>query len=192
MKKILALIMVIGLAACAGGSDAPSDVPLDANGNPIVFVGEGAPIGEPMTQFEGTVQNDAAGEAPVNQLPQNNEIATQINKKWFASNVETKYEEYRGRMVRVQVLMSDSDVKEMRLRLMPKSDGGEAIGNSAEIIKAVADYSAKRICGKNAKSVNIVYEQNSFDSVRPTPFFDYKVDSGSAASTKEYGFICQY
>jgi len=49
----------------------------------------------------------------------------------------------------------------------------------------------KKVCGRRAESVAIVYDKASFDVVRPTPFFDYKVGTEGSAM-REYGFRCVY
>jgi hypothetical protein len=49
----------------------------------------------------------------------------------------------------------------------------------------------KRVCGRNADSIVIVYDRPSFDAMRPTPYFDYRIEA-EGATMREYGFRCVY
>ena len=54
--------------------------------------------------------------------------------------METRWQEYKGAMVRVQILLGNTDMREMRLRLMQNADGMDIDGDSRTILSAVADY----------------------------------------------------
>ena len=49
----------------------------------------------------------------------------------------------------------------------------------------------KKVCGRNAESIVVVYDRPSADVMRPTTFFEYRVESEGAAM-REYGFRCVY
>jgi|GEM_PF-6189663 len=172
MKKLLILFAALLIAAChqnqnQGGYQSRHDQ------NP----------GDP--QFVGNV-----GGAQGNFGPSQRQIA-ESNRKWSAANLDTRHEEFRGRTIVVQTIKTDGDFKEMRLRLLPSADGGDAGMKSAEILEKVAEFSSKRICGRNVKWVNVMYDQPSFQAIRPNPFFDYKLDD-SVTTAREYGFTCEY
>ena len=112
-------------------------------------------------------------------------------KKWNTARKETRWQEYKGTMIRVEILLGDTDVREMRLRLMQNADGTDVDADIKTVLARVADYEMKRVCGRNAESVVIVYDQPSFDVMRPTSFFDYRVES-EGVTMREYGFRCVY
>ncbi len=112
-------------------------------------------------------------------------------KKWNTARKETRWQEYKGTMIRVEILLGDTEVREMRLRLMQNADGTDIDADVKTVLSRVADYEMKRVCGRNAESVVIVYDQPSFDVMRPTSFFDYRVES-EGATMREYGFRCVY
>ncbi|MDR2685394.1 MAG: hypothetical protein LBB23_01315 [Rickettsiales bacterium] len=171
MKKVFALIGIMALAACAGNNQ--EDPTYDNWDNP---------------QFIGSVPGSSSDTGVI--TPDSN-IAALIEAKWSGNKIDTRYEEYRGRVVRVQVLLNDSDLHEMRLRLMPATDGAHSGGKTADILERVAEFSSKRVCGKGVLQVNIVYDQPSFDSIKPSPYYDHKVDD-RAVNIREYGFTCAY
>jgi hypothetical protein len=103
----------------------------------------------------------------------------------------TRWQEYKGAMVRVEVLLGDTDLREMRLKLVQGANGGDIDGDMRDILGKVADFEMKKVCGRRAESIAIVYDKASFETVRPTPFFDYKVES-DGSSMREYGFRCVY
>ncbi len=111
--------------------------------------------------------------------------------RWNTSRKETRWQEYKGTMVRVEILLGDTDVREMRLRLMQNADGMDIDADSRTILARVADFEMKKVCGRNAESIVIVYDTPSFDVMRPTSFFDYRVEA-EGASMREYGFRCVY
>ncbi|MDR2770249.1 MAG: hypothetical protein LBB08_02245 [Rickettsiales bacterium] len=112
-------------------------------------------------------------------------------EKWNASRMETHWQEYRGQMVRVQVILGDSDLREMRLKLVQNANGGDVDGDIRSVLGKVADFEMKKVCGRRAETIAIVYDKASFDTVRPTPFFDHKIETEGAVM-REYGFRCVY
>ena len=112
-------------------------------------------------------------------------------KKWNTARKETRWQEYKGAMVRVEILLGDTEVREMRLRYMQNADGKDVDADIRTVLARVADYEMKRVCGRNAESIVIVYDQPSFEVMRPTSFFDYRVES-EGVTMREYGFRCVY
>ena len=112
-------------------------------------------------------------------------------EKWNTSRLETRWQDYKGTMVRVEILLGDSELREMRLKLSQNADGGSIDGDMRSILDKVAKHEMERVCGRNAKSVITVYNKESFDVVRPNPFFDYRVEN-SGGNMREYGFRCIY
>lgn len=111
--------------------------------------------------------------------------------RWNTARKETRWQEYKGTMVRVEILLGDSNVREMRLRLMQNADGADVDADSRTILANVADFEMKKVCGRNAESIVIVYDTPSFEVMRPTSFFDYRVES-EGETMREYGFRCVY
>lgn len=111
--------------------------------------------------------------------------------RWNTSRKETTWQEYHGTMVRVEVLLNSDDLREMRLRLVQNANGMDIDGDIRSILNKVAEFEMKRVCGRNSKSFMIVYDNPSFDVLRPTPYFDFKTqDDGT--NMREYGFKCIY
>lgn len=110
---------------------------------------------------------------------------------WDTARKETRWQEYKGTMVRVEVLLGDKEVREMRLRLIQNASGTDIDADSRTILARVADYEMKRVCGRNAESIVIVYDEPSFEVMRPTSFFDYRIEA-EGATMREYGFRCVY
>ena len=111
--------------------------------------------------------------------------------RWNTARKETRWQEYKGTMIRVEILLGDSDIREMRLRLMQNADGMDIDSDTRTVLARVADYEMKKVCGRNAESIVIVYDKPSFDAMRPTSFFDYRVEA-EGATMREYGFRCVY
>ena len=114
-----------------------------------------------------------------------------MSNKWNTARKETRWQEYKGTMVRVEILLGDTEIREMRLRLMQNADGMDVDGDMRTVLSNVANYEMKKVCGRNAESVVIVDDQPSVEVMRPTSFFDYRVESEGAAM-REYGFRCVY
>ena len=113
------------------------------------------------------------------------------NNRWNTSRKETRWQEYKGTMVRVEILLGNSEVREMRLRLMQGANGMDIDADSRDILAAVSDYEMKRVCGRNADSIVMVYDEPSFEVMKPTPYFDYRIEA-EGATMREYGFRCVY
>jgi hypothetical protein len=71
------------------------------------------------------------------------------------------------------------------------ADGMDIDGDSRSVLAAVADFEMKRVCGRNADRIVIVYDNPSFEVMRPTPYFDYRIEA-EGATMREYGFRCVY
>ena len=115
----------------------------------------------------------------------------EMNARWETARKETRWQEYKGTMVRVEILLGDSDIREMRLRLMQNADGKDVDADARTVLARVADYEMKKVCGRNAESIVIVYDRPSFQVMRPTSFFDYRVEA-EGINVREYGFRCVY
>ena len=184
MKKSLffALVAGIALAGCAG-KDAPYNEDDFARG------GADAPLyNERTSEF---MQADNQFSNIDSFKPKTTAEKEQSQNKWTTARMETRWQEYRGAMVRVQILLGNSDVREMRLRLMQNADGMDIDGDARSILAKVADYEMKRICGRNADSIVMIYDKPSFDVMRPTPYFDYRIEA-EGVTMREYGFRCVY
>jgi len=186
MKKLFSVLFVLGtLTAClqndaedrpynqddfaAGGFDAP-----EMNERTMAFM-----------QPENPYSNTEA-------LRPKSEQEKKANvEKWESSRMITRWQEYKGTMVRVEILLGDNDLREMRLKLIQNANGGDVDGDIRDVLGRVADFEMKKVCGRRVESVAIVYDKASFDVVRPTPFFDYKVGTEGSAM-REYGFRCIY
>lgn len=115
----------------------------------------------------------------------------EISNRWAGARKETRWQEYKGTMVRIEILLGDSETREMRLRLMQNADGMDIDADARTVLARVADYEMKRVCGRNAESIVIVYDKPSVEVMRPTTFFDYRVES-EGVTMREYGFKCVY
>ena len=184
MKKstLFAIIASLGLAAC-GGNDTPY------NANDFAMGGPDAPLYNERTSDFMQSNNQYANIDSYK--PKTAADREQSNMRWNTARKETRWQEYRGTMVRVEILLGNSDVREMRLRLMQNADGMDIDGDARTVLARVADYEMKRVCGRNADSIVMVYDQPSFEVMRPTPYFDYRMDA-EGATMREYGFRCVY
>ncbi len=111
--------------------------------------------------------------------------------RWDTARKETRWQEYKGTMVRVEILLGDTDVRQMRLRLMQNASGSDIDADARTVLARVADYEMKRVCGRNAESIVMVYDEPSFEVMRPTSFFEYRVEA-EGVTMREYGFRCVY
>lgn len=116
---------------------------------------------------------------------------TESSNRWNTARKDTRWQEYKGAMVRVEVLLGDTEVREMRLRLMQSAEGKDIDADARTILARVADYEMKKVCGRNAESIVIVYDKPSFEVMRPTSFYDYRVEA-EGVTMREYGFRCVY
>ncbi len=184
MKKLLFIIfgLMPALVGCAG-EDRPYNTEDFANG------GDDAPYYNERTSSFMQADNQYAGIDSYR--PKSDAEKEEKNKRWNTSRMKTRWQEYKGAMVRVQILLGDSDLREMRLRLMQNADGMDVDGDIRTVLDKVADYEMKRVCGRNADSIVLVYDNPSFETMRPTPFFDYRIEA-EGATMREYGFRCVY
>ena len=111
--------------------------------------------------------------------------------RWNTARKETRWQEYKGTMVRIEILLGDSNVREMRLRLMQNADGADIDADARTVLARVADFEMKKVCGRNAESIVIVYDNPAFEVMRPTSFFEYRVEA-EGETMREYGFRCVY
>ena len=185
MKKsiLFALLGAIALTGCMSGGDVPYNETDFAQGGPD------APLYNERTSTFMQANNQYANIDSYK--PKSDSEKEYNNNRCNTSRMETRWQEYRGAMVRVQILLGDTDVREMRLRLVQNADGMDVDSDSRTILAAVADYEMKRVCGRNADSIVMVYDKPSFEVMRPTPYFDYRIEA-EGATMREYGFRCVY
>ncbi len=185
MKKTLlyTISAVLLLSACANNTDAPYNQADFAQG------GADAPLYNERTSTFMQSENQYANIDSYK--PKTAEEKELSDNKWNTARMETRWQEYKGAMVRVQILLGDTDLREMRLRLMQSADGMDIDGDARSILAKVADYEMKRVCGRNADSIVMVYDRPSFDVMRPTPYFDYRIEA-EGTTMREYGFRCVY
>ena len=183
LSKIFVLGSVLALAGCVNDTDMPYNATDFAQG------GADAPLYNERTSGFMTPDNQYANIDSYR--PKTAEEKAQSNARWNTSRMETRWQEYKGAMVRVQILLGDTDLREMRWRLMQSADGMDIDGDARTVLAKVADYEMKRVCGRNADSIVMVYDEPAFDVMRPTPYFDYKIDA-EGATMREYGFRCVY
>jgi hypothetical protein len=186
MKKLSAVCRLLSaclLAACLQQSDAPYNEDDFQNGGP-----DAPELNERTMAF---IQPGNPYSNVESLRPKTEQEKRESTEKWDSSRMDTHWQEYKGAMVRVQVLLGDSDMREMRLKLVQNANGGDIDGDMREILGKVADFEMKKVCGRRAESVAIVYDRASFEAMRPTPFFDYKVETEGSAM-REYGFRCIY
>ncbi len=184
MKKSLLCIIcsLFVLGACSTG-DTPYNTTDFEQG------GADAPLyNERSSQF---MQSDNQYSNIDSYKPKTAAEKEQTDKKWNTAHMETRWQEYKGTMVRVQILLGNTDLREMRLRMMQNADGMDIDGDARTVLAKVADYEMKRVCGRNADSIVMVYDKPSFDVMRPTPYFDYRMEA-EGATMREYGFRCVY
>lgn len=182
MKKSF-LLMFAGVLLVAGCSGTPYDEYDFANGGPNAPM-YNEPVGELMTANNPYANIDSY-------KPKTDVDIEQESKRWNTARKETRWQEYKGAMVRVEILLGNTDVREMRLRLMQNADGMDVDGDARTILAAVADFEMKRVCGRNADSIVMVYDKPSFEAMRPTPYFEYRIEA-EGVTMREYGFRCVY
>jgi hypothetical protein len=184
MKKsfLFVLCAMLAFAVCSNNQQ-PYNADDFANG------GEDAPLYNERTSTFMQADNQYGNIDSYR--PKTEQEKEEMNKRWSTSRMETRWHEYKGAMVRVQILLGNSDLREMRLRLMQNADGMDVDGDIRTILAKVADYEMKRVCGRNADSIVLVYDNPSFESTRPTPFFDYRIEA-EGVTMREYGFRCVF
>jgi hypothetical protein len=181
MKRLLLIFLGFALGACVqperqpfneqdfqmGGPNAP-----EMNERTMAFMQPGNPYSN-VEAFRPRTEEEKFASA----------------EKWNTSKKITRWQEYKGTMVRVEILLGDSDIREMRLKLIPNASGGHVDGDMRTVLGRVADHEMRRVCGRGAETVAIVYEQAAFEVIRPTPFYDYRITTEGSA-IREYGFRC--
>lgn len=115
----------------------------------------------------------------------------EASNRWDTARKETRWQEYKGTMVRVEILLGDTDIRQMRLRLMQNASGTDIDADSKTILARVAGYEMERVCGRNAESIVKIYDRPSFEVMRPTSFYEYRVEA-EGVTMREYGFRCVY
>lgn len=185
MKKSVTYIIcaLLVLGGCASNNNTPYNADDFANGGPD------APLYNERSS--GFMQSDNQYANIDSYKPKTAEEKEQNSNRWNTSRMETHWQEYKGAMVRVQILLGNTDLREMRLRLMQNAEGMDVDADSRTILAKVADYEMKRVCGRNADSIVMVYDHPSFDAMRPTPYFDYRIEA-EGSTMREYGFRCVY
>ena len=183
MKKSLlfALLLAPLFAGCGGGNSYDSGDYVDG--------GDNAPYYNSRTSAFMDASNEYAEIDSVR--PRSDAEKDASSKLWNSSRMETRWQEYRGAMVRIQILLGNSELRRMRLRMMQSADGMDIDGDARTVLAHVADYEMKRVCGRNVENIVIVYDEPSFEVMRPTPFFDYRVEA-EGPTMREYGFRCVY
>ncbi len=182
MKKSFLITLFAGLVLVGCGG-------LPYNADDFKNGGPDAPLYNEVTAGQMTADNQYANIDGFRSFSK--EDIEKNSKRWETSRMETRWQEYKGAMVRVQILLGNSDLREMRLRLMQNADGMDVDGDVRTVLAAVADYEMKRVCGRNADSIVMIYDQPSFDAMRPTPYFDYRIEA-EGVTMREYGFRCVY
>ncbi|MBQ2844568.1 MAG: hypothetical protein ACLRFN_03705 [Alphaproteobacteria bacterium] len=180
---LFCLLGMLGLVACNGTNDAPYNV------SDFEMGGADAPLYNERTGDFMQAQNQYS--AIDSYKPKTAVDKEKNNNRWNTSRKETRWQEYKGAMVRVEVLLGNSDVREMRLRLMQGANGMDIDADSRDILSAVSDYEMKRVCGRNADSIVMIYDEPSFEVMQPTPYFDYRIEA-EGVTMREYGFRCVY
>lgn len=183
MKKTFLLTLLAAFAIAGCNTDMPYNETDFAQGGPD------APLYNERTSDFMQSDNQYANIDAFR--PKSNADKELSDNKWNTSRMETRWQEYRGTMVRVQILLGNTDLREMRLRLMQNADGMDVDGDARTILSKVADFEMKRVCGRNADSIVMVYDQPSVQVMRPTPYFDYRIEA-DGATMREYGFRCVY
>ena len=178
MKKSIFCCLCFGLLLCACGSN---------NGG---FYGKATSEVYTETTKDYITEENEFAEID-SYKPRTMEERQASANRWNTARKETRWQEYKGAMVRVEILLGDTDVREMRLRYMQSADGKDVDADMRTVLARVADYEMKKVCGRSAESIVIVYDQPSVDVMRPTTFYDYRVESEGAAM-REYGFRCVY
>ncbi|MBR1544702.1 MAG: hypothetical protein IJ638_02020, partial [Alphaproteobacteria bacterium] len=119
------------------------------------------------------------------------EAYNSINK-WKNGLVTVFWENYRGNNVRIEMLRSNRDLKEMRLKFVQSQNmTSDPDGSISDMLNTVANQVMKRTCGKKSKQSVILYERPSVELERETAADDYKI-MAKGTSIKEYGFRCIY
>ncbi|MHA1549986.1 MAG: hypothetical protein ACTSXV_00860 [Alphaproteobacteria bacterium] len=116
---------------------------------------------------------------------------TYFATKWDESNVSSSWHNYHGHLVRVDMLQSDRDLREMRLRFFHHQHDRYIDGDIPHTLEQVSQNIIRQTCGRMASDVLVVYNRPSAEVSRPNPFYDYEIIA-QGVSIREYGFRCMY
>ena len=183
MKRIFLFLIPFSLflAGCAGKKDVPYNQADFAAGGPDAPL-----LNERTMQF---MQANNQFSLTDSIKPLTVQQKTEMNDKWDTSMKETRWQEYKGTMVRVEIILGASDARDMRLRIIQNANGTNVDGDNREVLANVADFEMKRVCGRNSESYVVLYDKPSFEVLRPTPFFDFMAQQ-RGSTMREYGFRC--
>ena len=169
---------VVDEAPPAPVAEAPAPIPQRQ------FVAAPAPVPVPVTQ-----QRYTAADAGILMVD-----ATRSNQpdKWQNSVKSVFWEDYRGNNVRIELLRTNSDMKEMRLKFVQSQDlNADPDGAVQDMLDTVAARVMKRTCGRRARQAITLYERPSVEYTRQTAADPYQIVS-NGSSLREYGFRCVY
>ncbi|MDR0367406.1 MAG: hypothetical protein LBH41_02415 [Rickettsiales bacterium] len=112
--------------------------------------------------------------------------------RWQNGIKNVFWEDYRGNNVRVEILRTNQDIKEMRLKFVQSGEmTSDPDGSITSMLDNVADTIIKRTCGKASRQAVILYERPSVEVTRQTAYDDYRIIA-RGPSLREYGFRCIY
>ena len=179
IKKSLLYVFVatVALGACSGNREYYAN-----SGNPGEVYDERT--GQYITEKNEFAEIDSY-------QPLSMKEREEVANHWNTARKETRWQEYKGTMVRVEILLGDTDMREMRLRLIQNASGADIDADNRTVLAKVADYEMKHVCGRNAESIVVIYDRPSSEVMRPTTFFDYRVEA-EGVTMREYGFRCVY
>ena len=111
--------------------------------------------------------------------------------RWQNSPKSVFWEDYRGNNVRIEMLRTNSDMKEIRLKFVQTANVySNPDSTVAEMLSRVAARTMKRVCGRRALSASVLYERPGTEYMRTTMADPFLPASGNTLI--EYGFRCVY
>ncbi len=116
---------------------------------------------------------------------------TYFATKWNPANIASKWHEYHGHLIRVDMLQSNRDLREMRLRFFHHQHDRYIDGDISHILEQVSSDIIRQTCGRQSSDVLRVYDRPSAEVSRPNAFYDYEIIA-QGVSIREYGFRCIY
>ncbi len=195
MRKMLGLLMMtgmmLGLSACS--SDCDGLFSCSSDSADIAYINQADPQRAPylnaqtMYKIDHHPKYDAYGAV----IPLEEREKLRVAEKWRSSQVKTDWHQYHGHLIRVDMLQSNRDLREMRLRFFHSSHDGYINGGIGHSLDQVAQYVIRQSCGRNASDALIVYDRPSSEVQRPSPFYDFETVA-KGVSVREYGFRCIY
>ncbi|MHA1540447.1 MAG: hypothetical protein ACTSXL_00635 [Alphaproteobacteria bacterium] len=111
--------------------------------------------------------------------------------KWNPANVMPAWHDYHGHLIRADMLQSNRDLREMRLKFMHHQHDRYIDGDISQILEKVASNIIRQTCGRRSSDVLRVYDRPSAEVSRPNAFYDYEIIT-QGVSIREYGFRCIY